>query len=244
MPEAHGHRRWPWSLAFPTVVLIFSASIQGLHQFRKQPAAHLVHLARSIPDSIPGWRGRDVPLGANEFLSGEAEKVLNFDDAVNREFERGGETFGVYVAYWGAGKMPTQLVASHTPDRCWTENGWRCLDMKFKQGVSIGGAALKPAEWRLFVPPEGGSPTYVLYWHLVGGRLYDYGDRFNAVPSPILWWKGAVQQVLLGTGEQYFIRLTSNEPFDSLWSDPGFETILRSLRGLGLAAANSDHSPP
>ncbi len=130
--------------------------------------------------------------------------------------------------------MPTRLVASHTPDRCWTENGWRCLEMRFKQPVALDGAPLPDAEWRLFEPPQGGAPVYVLYWHLVEGRLYDYGSRFNNVPDPVRWWKDAVQQAMLGSREQYFIRLTSSEPLENLWNDPGVMEVLRSLRRLGL----------
>jgi hypothetical protein len=225
--------RWP--LVLPAFVLVVAIGMQGVKFFHETPKPHDPHLAQVIPLTIPGgWTGADVPLGADEFMSNEVEKVLNYDAVLNREFSRDGETFGVYVAYWGAGKMPTRLVASHTPDRCWTENGWRCLAMKFKQPEIFEGAVLQPAEWRVFEPPLGGSPTYVLYWHLVEGHAYDYGDRFNNVPSPILWWKDAVQQAVLGSREQYFIRLTSNEPLENLWSDPGFAEVLRGLGRLGL----------
>jgi hypothetical protein len=224
-----------WSLVLPALVLATAVGIQNVHFFHEKPKPHDPHLGQAIPLTIPGgWTGADVPLGANEFVSNMTEKVLNYDAVLNRDYNRGAETFGVYVAYWGAGKMPTRLVASHTPDRCWTENGWRCLAMKFKQPEVFEGTTLQPAEWREFEPPLGGSPTYVLYWHLVEGHLYDYGDRFNNVPSPVLWWKDAVQQAVLGSREQYFIRLTSNEPLESLWSDPGFATILRGLEQLGL----------
>lgn len=243
MPEASARRRWPFSLAIPAIVLAAAVCLQGVHSLHGAPAPRASSLAKSIPASIEGWNSRDVPLGSNEFLSGEVEKVLNYDDVVNREFDRGGETFGIYVAYWSAGKMPTQLVASHTPDRCWTENGWHCLSMKFKQPEMLDGAALLPAEWRLFEPPTGGQPVYVLYWHLVGGRLYDYGSRFNAIPSPLLWWKGAIQQVVLGSGEQYFIRLTSNEPLENLWGDKGFAEVLRGLGRLGLEAGPKAATP-
>ena len=40
----------------------------------------------------------------------------------------------------------------------------------------------------------------------------------------------------MGNGEQYFIRLTSNEPLEGLWKDPGIADILRGLGRLGLVA--------
>jgi hypothetical protein len=225
-----------WSLALPAGALVLAVGVQGVPLFHEKPQPRTAHLATALPEQIPSWAGHDMPLGANEFLSGEVAKVLNYDDVLNREFVRGGTTFGVYVAYWGPGKMPTRLVASHTPDRCWTENGWHCLDMKFRQTERFDGQALQPAEWRLFEPPAGGPPTYVLYWHLVDGKIYDYGSRFNSVPDPWLWWKDAMQQALRGSQEQLFIRLTSNEPLETLWNDPGFAEVLRRLARLGLAA--------
>jgi hypothetical protein len=207
------------------------------------PHPHEVALASLIPETVPGWKTRDVPLGSTEFLSNEVEKVLNFDEAVSREFSRGGESFGLYVVYWSAGKMPVRLVASHTPDRCWTESGWRCLAMKFKQQETLDGVPLQPAEWRLFSPPVSGPPVYVLYWHLVDGRTYDFGGRFNSIPDPMRWWKDVFQQAALGNREQYFIRLTSTQPLENLWSDPGFAAVLRSLGHLGLLSKGPEGLP-
>jgi hypothetical protein len=223
------------SLIVPALALVAAVALQGSNLYRETPRTSDIQLAQVLPLRLPGWEGHDVPLGPNEFIAGEVEKVLNYDQVVYREYRHNGETFGVYVAYWGPGKMPTRFVASHTPDRCWTENGWRCVEMRFKQREPFDGGALQPAEWRLFDPPDGGSPIYVLYWHLVEGRTYDYGERFNAVPDPLRWWKDAAQQVLLGSREQFFIRLTSNEPIEHLGSDPGVAEVLHSLERLGLS---------
>jgi hypothetical protein len=219
--------------------LLAAVSLQGLHFFNEVPRSRGPHLEQMVPAIVTGWKSRDVPLGQNELLTNEAEKVLNYDEVLNRVFTKGGETFGVYVAYWGAGKMPARLVASHTPDRCWTGNGWRCLAMKFRQSETFEGRTLQPAEWRIFESPSGGDQTYVLYWQLVEGRAYDYGGQFNAVPNPVMWWKDAVQQVMMGSREQYFIRLTSNEPVEKMWADPGIAEILRRLEGLGLLSNRS-----
>ena len=228
------------SLVVSIFVLVGAVALQAVGGARSVGVLRPPHLAQHLSEEPTGWRGYDVPLGANEFIQNEVEKILNYDDVVNREYRRGSTCFGVYVAYWGPGKMPTRLVASHTPDRCWTENGWRCLDMKFKQTKSIEGNSLLPAEWRSFEPPSGGNPTYVLFWHLVEGRVYDYGERFNNVPDPWLWWKDAVQQAMLGSREQYFIRLTSNVPLDNLWSDPGFVSVIKRLEPLGLFAHTAE----
>ncbi len=223
----------------PAGVLLAAIGLQGINVFRQVHESVPPHLEKAIPRDIVGWTSQDVPLGANEYLSDNVEKVLNYDEVIYRRYSHAGESFEVYAAYWGAGKMPTRLVASHTPDRCWTENGWQCIEMRFKQPEAAGGVALKPAEWRKFLPPTGGEPTYVLYWHLVDGHLYNYGGRFNAVPDPVLWWKDAFQQALLGSREQYFIRINSPEPIESLKDDPGFRQIVDSLARLGLQASPS-----
>jgi hypothetical protein len=234
---------WRWSLVIPVFVLVASVSLQGMDVFHKPSQPRDSHLTRSVPLVIPGWKGRDLPLGANEFVSKAAEKTLNFDEVLYREYGRDGAFFTVYAAYWGAGKMPAQLVASHTPDRCWTENGWRCLSMKFKQVISLDSGRLQPAEWRLFEPPDGGKPIYVLYWHLVNGRIYDYGERFNSIPDPFRWCKDAVQQALLGSQEQYFIRVASSEPLEKLRDEPGFIEVMRGLGRLGLTVKQANKAP-
>lgn len=235
---------WRWSLLGPAAGCLLAVLLQFLPSLRTVPPTRAPHLGTAVPLDLPGWRGREVPLGPTEFMSGEVEKVLRFDEAVSREYTKDGRSFTVYAAYWGAGKMPTQLVASHTPDRCWTENGWRCLEMKFRQQRVIGSEVLQPAEWRLFAPPRGDQPVHVMYWHLVEGVAYNYGARLNSVPDPMLWAKDAVRQALLGNREQYFIRLTSTEPLEELWDDPGFSEVLRGLAGIGLAENSNRSSVP
>jgi hypothetical protein len=224
-----------WSIAAPVLTLVLAVAGQAVPVLRRAPPARAPHLARSIPSDPTGWISHDEPLGADDFLAGEVKTILNYDDMVNRVYVRGDDTFGVYAAYWQPGKMPTRMVASHTPDRCWTENGWHCVAMKFHQPESVSGQPLMPAEWRQFMPPGGGAPIYVLYWMVVDGRLYDYGRRFNQIPDPWLWWKDAMQQAVRGEREQYFVRVTSNRPIESLRDDPGFVAVMRSLGALVLA---------
>jgi hypothetical protein len=218
----------------PLLVLVAAVGVQFTNMNGEVPSPRPAHLNNFVQQAPEGWRARDVPLGPNEFLEGQVEKVLNFDEVVHREYSRGAVTFAVYAAYWGPGRMPTRLVASHTPDRCWTENGWTCLEMKFKEANNVGATALQPAEWRLFRSPAGDN-TNVLFWHLVDGRIYDYGSRFTQIPDPVRWWKDAIHQAFRGSGEQYFVRVTSNVSFAEIWDEPGFQHVMRGLAELGLA---------
>ena len=189
-----------------------------------------------ITKTPAGWMSVDEPLGATEFMRSSVEKTLNYDDYINRVYQKSKQRFSLYVAYWSPGRMPVQKVASHTPDRCWTENGWTCLQLRSNERLTGSGVPLMPAQWRLFAPPGANTvPEYVVYWHLVGGELYDYGDGLNRRANPLKWWRDTVHFAVKGSAEQYFIRLTSDRPFDELNKDPGFQEILRALGKLGLA---------
>ena len=203
-----------------------------------QSAVRRIQLATTLPKAVTGWEAADEPLGPTEFLQTAVEKNLNYDDMVNRVYRSGVRSFGLYVAYWSPGRMPVQKVASHTPDRCWSESGWTCEEMRIDDRIKVGDQLLLPARWRLFRPPvAGGAKQYVLYWHLVGGDLYDYGDGFNQRPDPLQWWRDAVHYALKGSSEQYFIRMMSSQPLEELQGDVGFQEVLGALAKLGLAAA-------
>jgi hypothetical protein len=74
----------------------------------------------------------------------------------------------------------------------------------------------------------------VLYWHLVGDQLYDYGERLNTRPHPIKWVRDSISYALKGSQGQYFIRLTSDRPMDDLLTDPSLGSLWESLAQLGL----------
>jgi hypothetical protein len=253
------------------VALLLAGAIgfQFIYSLREapQPTAR-ARIADVVPRSVEGWIGTKEALGSTEAVNAATLKILNLDDYVYRRFQRGSVSFTVYAAYWAPGRMPTRLVASHTPDRCWTENGMRCVDMKFRQSNRIGARPLLPAEYRVFTaggsdtkasvresagsvngrPPTSDlrplpsdyasstGKTFVLYWHTVEGKLYDYGERFNAVPSPWLWWKDTLAQAAYGSREQLFVRIASETPLEQLWREPGFEVIMKSVAALGLFA--------
>lgn len=193
------------------------------------------HLTGKLPTSIAGWQARDEPLGASEAMTGQVAAVLNYDDYVYRVFTRGDVHLGLYVAYWRRDRMPVSRVTSHTPDRCWTANGWNCESMQFDEVVVLSDSRrLQPAQGRLFVSPAN-TQEHVLFWHLVEGKAYDFGDRFTSFTHPGKWLRDTLLYATLGSAEQYFVRLTSNRSFSELRGDPGFQEVLRALAGLGLA---------
>lgn len=229
--------------------LLLAGVVLQVHQLRNveggdlATAARPVNLSARLPRVLPGWTVKDESLGPNEVTRAAVERTLNYDDYVFRVYERGDKQIGVYVAYWTAGRMPLQKVASHTPDRCWTENGWRCEDMRFAEAVTAGETRLLPAQWRRFTPPNGAAQQYVVYWHLVGIRLYDYGTRFNARPDLLKWWRDTIEYAFSGSEAQYFIRVTSNRPFAEFETEPAWRDIVQALGGLGLKTEGTAAQP-
>ena len=63
-----------------------------------------------------------------------------------------------------------------------------------------------------------------------------YGDRFNAIPSPWLWWKDTLAQAADGSREQLFVRIVSDLPIGELWGDRDFQEVMGSVAGMGLFA--------
>jgi hypothetical protein len=222
-------------VAAAAAVIAVAVGLQFGFRFRDVPqSGSQTRLTSVVTPSLSGWGVSDEPLGQTEAGSEAALKTLNLDDYVYRRYQRGAVSFTIYAAHWAPGRMPTRLVASHTPDRCWTENGMRCIDMRFRERYRLAGKPLLPAEARTFTQPTGGEKMYVAYWHTVDGRIYDYGARFNAVPDPWRWWKDAMAQAAYGSREQLFVRIASATPLEVLWRDAGFQSVLASVAALGL----------
>ena len=92
---------------------------------------------------------------------------------------------------------------------------------------------MKLAEYRrMFVTQNPTRDRHVYYWHVVGETIYTTQavgewDRWDPVKS--LFRFGLNQQT-----EQFFIRVSSNRPFDQIWGDPGIQEIMGALSDLTL----------
>lgn len=219
---------------FGFVVLGLGIALQIHNPFKVEVSdGRGVHLEQYIPTEVSGWRAVPREVGDTERLRSVVERTLRYDDVTYWQFADGERFFEVYAAYWGDGKMPTQMVASHTPDRCWTENGWRILQRQSNIVNELDGVPILPAQWRRFSIND--HIQYVYFWHLVGGTPYDYGERIHSRPGVFQWVRDAIRYHLSGAAEQYFIRINSNLPFDELWEDAGFREVVAGLMRLGLA---------
>jgi hypothetical protein len=175
-------------LIIGTIVICGSILLQLVPRPQSSEPTKPPHLEELLPSSFPGWSIQPMELGETEAVRHATTKTLQFDDHVFRKFEGEEASFQVYAAYWGPGKMPVQLVATHTPDRCWVENGWKCTEHEFAKEIQRDPYHLLPGESRTFTLHN--QTQYVLFWHLVDGKPITRGTSLTTAPDPIKWIKG------------------------------------------------------
>lgn len=215
------------------ITLCLAFGIQAYAWLRPQPESRLdKKLAELLPQGSQGWSSVDMPLGNTEAVVERSNALLNFDDYVFRSYRRGNQEFQVYVAYWGPGKMPVRLVNAHTPDRCWSQTGWQCTDMRFRQPARSPQGDLLPMEWRVFA--MDGQRLYVHYWHIVGNEIHNYGHGFNQAPPVTVVFQDILKYGLNLKREQFFVRITSGQPLENFEKDPMYVEVLQSLGQLCL----------
>lgn len=232
-------RRYLPFFILPAVILAVALSLQVFASVRRSPPRPAPSLAGIIPTELPGWTGRELPLGETEELKNQVAATLRFDEHVSRLFTRGGVMVTLYAAYWRPDKVPPRAVGVHTPDTCWIQNGWTRLDRTSSVPLSIGpGLPLKPAEFGVY--SLRGNTQHVYFWHLVGGQAYSYEqDGLHSLVAP---FQDMVSFGLEQKQEQLFVRLASNVPFPEIWNDPGLATLLSSLARLGVGTPPAPQS--
>lgn len=188
------------------------------------------NLNDKIPSELPGWEIRDLPLAESEEMQNRVEGILNYSEALFREYRRGDTEFSVYIGYWEPRRMPIRLVQAHTPDICWVRNGWEVKDMEESLQLTCQGMPLMPTESRIM--GRDAFTIHVYYWHVVGediyvNRIIGTWDRLDPIKS--LFRFGLHQQQ-----EQFFIRISSNRPLAEIWNDPDIQTIVAGLADLAI----------
>lgn len=228
----------------PLGLLALFALTVGLGLFSRPPSFSR-RLAEVVPASLPGWTVRDLPLAATEGMLEHVNKVLLFDDSVQRIYRKGALEIVVYAAYWSPGKVTTADAGTHNPDSCWVNNGMTRRNRRFAQTASFGGMELLPFEYGEY--SAGAATHHVVFWHLVQGEPQRYEEQREG------WRNGLAGRIerlplvlhdlrrygLNQRREQLFIRISANIPLDFMKIDPDFATLMKSVSGLGVFRATS-----
>lgn len=195
----------------------------------------------------PSTRAPDEVFEPDRLLPAESEewRVITADDLyqfadtlqtnhlVQRTYlRRRGEQLQqltVYVAHWAPGQAPVSMVASHTPDACWPGSGWVSEKIPTPQlALDLAGRALPPAEYRFFT--RGPAQQHVWFWHIYDGRVINYRDPYS-VPALL---EIALRYGFRREGSQYFVRLSSNLPWNELEHEPLLVQLQANLERIGL----------
>src|SRR5262249_40354429 len=87
-----------------------------------------------LPLVIDGWRGADdAPLDA------DAAREVNSDAYVLRDYARGAEQLGLYVAYYATQRSGRTI---HSPLNCLPGTGWEWLERGQRTVAVPGGATI------------------------------------------------------------------------------------------------------
>ncbi|HRI80811.1 MAG TPA: exosortase/archaeosortase family protein [Opitutaceae bacterium] len=135
----------------------------------------------------------------------------------------------VYLAYWRPGQTAVSQVASHTPDACWPGAGWELTTIDEPRVLlTVDERRVAPAEMRFF--RSGDFPQYVWFWHLFDGRPIAYSDPYSWSELLRIAWRYGFRH----DGDQLFVRISSNRPWEELATDPLMSGIFSRLQPLGL----------
>lgn len=219
------------------VLLLGAIGLVTFTALQPKPTPTLTQpLAELLPKEIAGWTVKDQPIAETQEMKKAVGELLNYDDALSRTYSQGDTSIAVYVAYWKPGKMSPRLVAGHTPDVCWVNNGWRCTNRDFEHQINISAPSIHIAQAGTY--ETSGKIQNVLFWHLHQNRLVAY----NTGGQPPWWssisdiWNRGLNQ----RGEQFFIRISSNLAIEEIETSEVFQLALQALGPVALYIKSSN----
>ena len=205
-----------------------------------RPRGFTGELNQVLPE-VAGWVRRDIPIAASSAAMASAQGILNYSQAKQILYTKGGTQVLVYVAYWEPGKVSVVDAGSHNPDSCWVNNGCVRTERIYSVPGKIGERELLPYESGQYIVPNGGKQN-VAFWHLVNGEPNRYEDqeagwrngllgRLERLP---LVWKDIRTYGLNQKNEQMFVRISSNARIEDLFADPANGGLFEALTRLGI----------
>jgi len=229
--DARAMPRTPF-LGFAGVSLLAVGLAVFFSSFHRAPSgvATTPHsqIAKLIPENFEGWRAY-TPQDLYRFTAQLQTQQLA-ERTFFRETPDGPLQITLYVAHWEAGQASVSMVASHTPDACWPGNGWDAGPVTAPQiALELDGRRYPVAEHRFFT--HGTTPQHVWFWHIYNDRVINYRDPYSVrALLEIAWHFGFRRE-----GSQYFVRLSSNQPWEKIAREPLVRELFTRLAPTGLA---------
>ncbi len=214
---------------------VFSKFERNTRDFVQKPENYL---KLTVPAAIGSMTSKDLPLGNTEEVVRASERLLSVTEWLNREYKfADGKTFQLYISYWAPNKLDVRYASLHTPDRCWVENGWKNLHDRKKHDymLKVGNRELFPAYYReySFKNEYVSLKRNVWFWFVVDGKRYEYGND-ALISNPVSYLKHAFTDALIGSPEQFFVRIDSEMPLEELPKRKEFTELLDKLGAMVL----------
>ncbi len=223
-----GADRWllPGGLALAaTLVLLFIFNTHGPRT--DTSAAVAPDLGNILPTPPAGWATRQTDL--HRFTA-----TLETDHLMQRDYVRetpdGLVQITLYLAWWPAGAVPVSLVESHTPEACWPGSGWVQQPTASRTASLVVAGRALPAPTYLFFKDRDGFPQHTWFWHLNAGRPIEQINPLSPRELLGLVWRHGFHP----SGEQLFVRVSSNRPWDTIAAEPILTELFARLQPLGL----------
>lgn len=204
------------------VFLLLAITLQVMSSIRGASTVGNPDLISRLPTESSGWQVVDHSIADTPEMKRAVDEMLNYSDAIFREYKKGERRLAIYVAYWKPRKFHPRMIAMHTPDICWVGNGWKMEAADYEYKLKHEGLPLLPAQYREFI--TNSERTYVVYWHTVNGSLSGYAMGAKSRSHGFL--DNFLHDLRSASGEQYFIRLSSNKPWSEWIGDPLFESVM------------------
>jgi hypothetical protein len=132
------------------------------------------------------------------------------------------------------------MVASHTPDACWPGSGWTAparapgADPGHRRPAHAG---RRPRRGFFTL---GDDPQHVWFWHLYDGQPIAYSDPYSPTELLRIAWRYGFRR----DGDQLFVRVSSNRPWDEIAARPPLAQFLPQRPGHRRApTAPASRSP-
>ncbi len=222
-----------WSLRFFWTALVATAALGSFYFANSRAGTNdgkpAPDLSATLPLQADGWQ---VTTAQDLY---QFSSVLQTTHLLERTYLRPASDgrlnrVTVYLAYWPAGQTTVSRVASHTPDACWPGSGWNNRPTDEPRPIlTVPGFKLSPAEHRLFQNGDGVA-QHVWFWHIYDGHPINYRDPYS-VPA---LFELALQYGFRRQGDQFFVRISSNQPWSEIAREPLVDEIAFNLTKLGL----------
>ena len=108
-------------LIFGSILLVALLALVLAAEFSPpRPRGFTGELGQALPE-VAGWTRREIPIAGSSAAMASAQGILNFSQAKQVLYVRGGTQILIYVAYWEPGKVSVVDAGSHNPDSCWVK---------------------------------------------------------------------------------------------------------------------------